>query len=58
MSGAFCVILQLDIPLTKEEAKGAFDSIDTDHSDYVSMEEFVSFFKRKAAEIADLEVRV
>ena len=50
-------IAQLDIPLSKEEARGAFDSIDTDRSDYVSMDEFVSFFKRKATEIAEMEVR-
>ena len=43
--------------LTPEEAKGAFDSLDADHSGYVSAEEFVSFFKRRAWEIAEKEVQ-
>ena len=49
---------QLDIATTKEEAQAAFASLDDDGNGYVSMEEFVSFFKRRATDIAEKEVGV
>lgn len=48
---------QLDIPMTDVEAREALDSMDTDGNGYIELDEFLGFFKRKASEIAQSEVR-
>jgi hypothetical protein len=43
--------------MTDEEARDAMKSMDEDGNGYVEVSEFLGFFKRKASEIAELEVR-